>query len=149
MFNKKLAKLVADAKRPDYRVVKYRLHDAWLMLVAIVCGKVIYDENSYMLYRIHSANTVGIGRTSVLKRVGKLQRFFSKRDDANLRMRTAQELIDSFKNIEKTKKEILCFYANYQNSWQDKYTLLTNQIILQECGENSIVFRLKVMLNFV
>lgn len=149
VFNKKLAQLIADAERPDYRVVKYRLHDAWIMLVAIVCGHVIYDGDAYILYRIHDGNTVGLKTLSLKQRWGKLQRFWNQRDDANLRMLTAQQLLESFPGIRLPDKRVLLLYANYQNSWRDKWALLSQRNILRECEENAFIFCAKVLMNFV
>ena len=35
------------------------MHDAWVYVLAAALGKVIYDKNSYILYRQHGDNTVG------------------------------------------------------------------------------------------
>ena len=42
VLNRDMATLITDAGKPNYRVIKYRLHDAWIMLIAIACGRVIY-----------------------------------------------------------------------------------------------------------
>lgn len=150
VFNAKLAQLVAKAGRPDRRIIKYRLHDAWLMLVAIVCGQVIYDESSHMLYRIHSENTVGIKKTSLTKRIDRLKRFIVKRDDANLRMITAQELLRLFgNNISEYDSKILHLYADYQENWKKKIALAHNCDINEHCLENKRIFKIKVLTNFV
>ncbi len=74
VFNKQLAQLVARADKPEKRIIKYRLHDSWMMLVAILCGEVVYDNTSHMLYRIHSENVVGVRKLSVKKRLDRLKR---------------------------------------------------------------------------
>lgn len=40
-------------------MLKNRIHDVWVGMVASVCGKIVYDENSYILYRQHENNVVG------------------------------------------------------------------------------------------
>lgn len=149
VFNKALAQLVAEAERPDSRIIKYRLHDAWLMLVAIVCGRVIYDENSHMLYRIHNENTVGVNKITVSARLDKLKRYFVKRDDANLRLITAKELLSLFPQMDVDKKRILRLYADYQSSWKNKKALAFHKEIKANCAENPMVFTIKVLTNFV
>ena len=150
VFNKDLAQLVTKAGRPDKRIIKYRLHDAWLMLVAIACGDVIYDERSYMLYRIHGENAVGVKKTSFLKRLGRLKRYLVKRDDANLRMITAQELLRLFNEyILDYDTEILHLYADYQKNWKKKFALAHNCDINDNCLENKNVFKIKVLTNFI
>ena len=149
VFNKALAQLVKEAERPNSRIIKYRLHDAWLMLVAIVNGQVIYDETSHMLYRIHDTNTVGVKEIPFSVRLNRLKRYFIKRDDANLRLITAKELIRLFPQMDEEKKGILMLYANYQNSWMDKRKLAFNKEIKEKCAENPVVFAIKVLTNFV
>lgn len=149
VFNKSLAQLVAKSRKPDYRILKYRLHDAWLMLVAIACGKVIYDDSSHMLYRIHSENAVGVKKVSVFTRLEKLKRFFVKRDDANLRLITAKEMLRIFPQIPKDKKRILFLYSEYQKSWKRKKALAFNKKIKANCAENPHIFTIKVLMNFV
>lgn len=39
------------------------MHDAWCYLVIAGCGEVIYDRVPHVLYRLHSANAVGVGTT--------------------------------------------------------------------------------------
>ena len=149
VFNKALAQLVNDADRPNPSIIKYRLHDAWLMLVAIACGHVIYDEKSNMLYRIHQENTVGVKGISLKNRLGRLQRYVVKRDDSNLRMITAQELLRLFPQISEDNRQILRLYADYQNSWKDKKALVSNRKIRNDCAENSIAFAIKILTDFV
>lgn len=149
VFNKALAKLVVGADRPNSRILQYRIHDAWLMLVAITCGNVVYDEESYILYRIHEDNTVGVKNISISKRLDRLKRYFVKRDDANLRLITAKELLRLFPQIDEDKKQILRLYANYQDDWSCKKALAFNKEIKANCAENPNVFMLKVLTNFV
>ena len=149
VFNKALAQLVAGVDRPDPRILRYRLHDAWLMLVAIACGKAGYDDASYMLYRIHEENTVGVKEIPLSERLHRLKRYFVKRDDANLRLITAQELLRLFPQMDDNKKQVLKLYADYQSSWKNKKALAFNREIKANCAENPTVFTMKVLTNFV
>lgn len=149
VLNRDMATLITDAGIPNYRVIKYRLHDAWIMLIAIACGRVIYDENAYMLYRIHEDNVVGIKAESLTKRLSKLARLVKKRDDANIRMITAQEMLRLYPHMNEEHKQIVRLFANYQNSMRDKFRLAFNKDIRKGCIENADVFSIKVLLNFV
>ena len=149
VLNRDMATLITDAEKPDSRVIKYRLHDAWIMLIAIVCGHVIYDENAYMFYRIHEDNVVGIKTESLAKRLSKLARFVKKRDDANIRMITAQEMLRLYPHMNEKNKQIVRLFANYQNSMRDKFRLAFDKDIRKGCVENANVFSIKVLMNFV
>lgn len=121
-----------------------------MMLVAIACGKVFYDNNSHILYRIHDDNAVGVKKLSLIERIGRLKRYFVLRDDANIRMITAQELLRLFSSkISKQNMRILMLYSDYQKSWKDKMAIAFDNEILNNCLEKSIVFRIKVITNFV
>lgn len=149
VFNKKLAQLLARTDKPEQRIIKYRLHDSWMMLVAILCGEVVYDKTSHMLYRIHSENVVGVRKMSVKKRLDRLKRYYVKRDDANLRMITAQELLRLFPQISGEDKEVLQLYADYQKGLRNKRKLICNDAIRKNCLENPLVFAVKVLTNFI
>ena len=149
VLNRDMATLITDAGKPNYRVIKYRLHDAWIMLIAIACGRVIYDDNAHMLYRIHEDNAVGIKAESLTERLSKLTRLVEKRDDANIRMITAQEMLRLYPHMNEEHKQIVKLFANYQNSMRDKFRLAFNKDIRKGCVENANVFSIKVFLNFV
>lgn len=149
VFNKPLAQLVTVADRQDPRILRFRLHDAWMMLVSITCGKAIYDETSHMLYRIHNENTVGVKEIPLSERLGRLKRYFVKRDDANLRLITARELLRLFPHMDDDKKQVIKLYADYQSSWKSKKALAFNGEIKANCAENPTVFTMKVLTNFV
>lgn len=55
VFNRELLDLVRNHK-PDGTT----LHDWWLYLAASCFGKVIFDDNAYILYRQHANNQVGM-----------------------------------------------------------------------------------------
>ena len=148
VFNKELAWVVANVDKPDRKIIKYRLHDAWIMLVAIVCGYVIYDDECQMLYRIHENNVVGIKEVSFRDKAHRLARMLN-RNSSNIRMITAKELLRLYPSIEQESKKILNLFANYKNSIRDKMLLLRNYEIIEECLENAVVFRLKVILGMV
>lgn len=150
VFTKKLAKIIAESRHVDEELLKYRLHDAWVILVAICCGKVFYDEKSYMNYRIHNANVVGLRKESRLVKLKKLNRLINlKRKDKNIRMRTTEQLLLCYPKMGKKNKETLTVVANYQNDLESHLKLLRDRRFCENTGENRWVFILKVIINFV
>lgn len=149
VMNKQLINLVANAKRPDARIISCRLHDAWVMLVAIVCGKVIYDHDSYMLYRIHDQNVVGIKKIRNIDKLRHMLKMVYKRNGKNIRMLTAQELLRLFCIHDEEDRYILSLYANYRSSMKTRIMLLSNHHIIMNCLESPFLFRIKVLLGFV
>ena len=66
-----------------------RMHDTWVIAVAECTGVVVYDENSYIEYRIHENNTVGLKK-------GKIKRLKCRiinKNYRNGRSKLAAELI--------------------------------------------------------
>jgi hypothetical protein len=50
------------------------MHDAWCYLVVSGCGRVLYDPNPYVLYRLHGSNAVGVGPTRWAEWSGRASR---------------------------------------------------------------------------
>lgn len=149
VLNTELACLVADAGRPDPRVIEYRLHDAWLMLVAIVCGHAIYDEDPHMLYRIHTDNTVGIRGVTLTQKMRRLRGLLARKGSANLRSESVQELLRLYPNTKAEYRDILELYANYKHSLSARLRLALNKTVRRECAEGANVFSIKVLMGFV
>jgi len=53
---------------------KLVMHDAWCYLVVAGCGEVVYDRLPHALYRLHRANTVGVGTTLWAEWSGRAKR---------------------------------------------------------------------------
>nr|WP_294693530.1 glycosyltransferase [uncultured Blautia sp.] len=90
VFNKKLFDILKQVNnRPSIDVLKTRMHDTWVIAVAECTGVVVYDENSYIEYRIHENNTVGLKK-------GKIKRLKCRiinKNYRNGRSKLAAELI--------------------------------------------------------
>lgn len=92
VLNKQLRDILVDSSNlPSEEILKMRMHDTWVMLIAGVSGKIIYDNSSYINYRIHSHNTVGLKKRSLFEKI----RIFldEKKTHDAWRSRTAQELL--------------------------------------------------------
>ncbi len=57
-------------RRPEHLL----MHDAWCYLVVAGCGEVVYDRVPHVLYRLHQANTVGVGTTLWSEWSGRVRR---------------------------------------------------------------------------
>lgn len=62
--------------------VGYRMHDAWMYLVASALGQVIHDPWPSVLYRQHSSNTVGASHSRWRSLVGSMRRVLAWGEDA-------------------------------------------------------------------
>ena len=148
VINKNLARLIAEANHIDSTVLKSRMHDLWLVLVANTCGKVVFDMNPTMLYRIHEHNVIGEADTSFKTRIARLKKDRGAR--SNSRSRYAAELLRCFdRNIKKEEKQALELYANYRGSVGTKMKFLSATKLIKQTGENATIFRIKILLNYI
>ena len=148
VFNRSLATLINSCIHCDNDIVKYRMHDSWVILIAIVCGHVIYDNNSNILYRIHAHNTVGIKGIAFKERIRRLKRLFIKDRNSNIRMREAKALL-CFPILDDKDRKKIEMIAHYKRSIRDKITLIRNKEIVNTCGENPVIFVAKIIFNYL
>ncbi len=117
-------------------------HDWATYAIINTFGKVIYDSDSYIYYRIHEQNTIGV--TTKFKNFKiKIKRFFSKRKNTRSKFAKdfykiyASRLTDS--NLKISLKEL----GYYKESKGLKYKLLFNK------NFKGIIFKIYVFLNRV
>ena len=65
-----------------YEKPEKQTHDVWVNLIAHCVGKVIYDYNSYINYRLHEGNTCGITPSSFGDRIKKYYKFYFKNNQS-------------------------------------------------------------------
>lgn len=150
VMNRALVQEIVTHPCPPETVIDFRLHDGWIALVAILRGELIYDPNSYILYRIHKNNTVGIRKTSIKERLNRLLlRGKNGEHRANLRSNTASVLLDYYPDIDEEHRAVLEKYAYYRKYMKYRLALLKDKEIIKATGENPFIFRMKVLVNFV
>lgn len=147
VWNKELQELLIDInRRPTADLLKNRIHDVWVVMVASVVGKIIYDKNSCILYRQHENNVVGVKKNSIIKQWIKKLMDSSKRNGRSI---LCKEIYKKFGDIifDTNCKQSLDIYGNYQNDWRKKIQLLRNTDITNYTGESVLGLRMKILLN--
>lgn len=148
VMNRKLKEqLSAEQHRPSEDILALRMHDTWVASVALIFGKIIYDNRSYILYRQHDKNTVGI-KLTLINRICKFLRLVFNYDLRNGRSKFAQEILLRYE-VTGDNFEILDLFSRYRNGLKEKMKLLKNKIIKESCDENRFVFVAKVLANWV
>lgn len=74
-FNKKARCLVVENGFPSNCLA----HDWWMYLVVSCFGKVVFDKKSFILYRQHEKNTIGMGVTGIFSYFKRGQKFLKSR----------------------------------------------------------------------
>ena len=148
VFNLSLASLVVESGFPDKGIIACGNHDAWLVLVALLLGQVVYDQKAYIKYRLHGNNLVGIHNLTVKERITRVVKEGYRRK--NLRMKRAKSLRTIFAGQIKPKdKIVLDEFADYKKSLHNRIQLMLDKSVTSVTGENHFFFMLKVMVGFV
>lgn len=145
VMNSALAKTVVSLPCPNKQFLKVRCHDTWIYLIACITGKVNYDENSFILYRIHENNVVGIRKIDLKVRIDRVRNGTTKR----LRSNTSKYLLEAFPQTDFKDRQYVEMIANYQNSLADKIRLIKNSQCCKTKMESKFFFAFKVMINYV
>lgn len=130
VFNRELL-LLLKQYFPSYMI----MHDAWTIQVcAAMNGKVIYDDNSYILYRQHSSNVVGgsekMNYGSVRLFLYRVKKLFQWKSKNSL---VAKELLNGYGNImPKENKKIVEKYHKINSSIKNAIHILLFGVILQK-----------------
>ncbi|MCH5160763.1 MAG: glycosyltransferase family 2 protein [Clostridiales bacterium] len=103
------------------------MHDRIADLITVLFGKIIYDENTSMLYRQHGNNVVGeqsLGKVrSLFKRV---KRFMGSSD--SIRSDRARMLLDKYGDrLTDEQKHVLYVVGNYKTDKKARKELMKNK----------------------
>lgn len=149
VFAYDLAKLTVSIPCPGNDILTYRMHDAWMALVASAYGKILYDKESRILYRIHGGNTVGVKKTRLKDRIDAILGKGSKPKYRHIRSNSAALLLKIKAPISPKDRSLLKDVAFYRIQLKYKKHLLKRQDIYLKSGESKGIFFLKVLLNII
>lgn len=125
------------------------LHDLWIYHQCIIFGRVIYDSNSFILYRQHENNVVGanFGFKSKLKNKIKSIRTLKKQ---HYREIEAQEIINVYNDLLKSDDfEIIRQVAYYKKSVKCFFKLFFSLKIRRRKFMNNLFFKLRILLGVI
>jgi rhamnosyltransferase len=122
------------------------MHDYWIISVALAIGAdVIFDTNSYILYRQHTGNTVGMGKGKMYEWKRRILRLLHQEES---RSRMAQEIYQGFrKDIDSENLDTLQLYIEAKKNIFKRIHLLFES--KYQCADPSTwhKFKLAVLLN--
>lgn len=141
VFNSRLLHLLTK-ERPDMSVP----HDQWAYMVAVLCGKVVVDPGSHILYRQHEGNQ--IGNKKRLSDIWK-RRIKNFKDPEAYRFRetAAKELLRIHGDImdEKSRKAVKKV-AFYRRSLLGRIKLLLDPGYTLGNPANDLFFKLRILI---
>ena len=136
VFNNVLKQIIVSGN-PTY----LRMHDIWIYDVCVaVGGRVVLDEDSYIMYRQHANNTVGIKRESIFS---MFDTYVNKCNVSGHH----QSLVNCYeRQMTQTFKELSMNLANCNISFASRIKLLFGRNMQFGSIGLSILFKMKVLL---
>lgn len=138
VFNRRAAVLYAE-----YRPQEVKVHDFLMYQMCMFLGKVIWDADSYILYRQHTHNE--IGKPNFKKRMQKrLHSHHYKARDLELQNRRFLEAYKSLLSINDIG--IISNVVFYRQNWWKRLSLIFNRKIKYTNFETNFFWLLKVFI---
>lgn len=141
VINRRLRNIL-NTYNPDY----LPMHDVWVYSVALAVGaKIVFDKNSYILYRQHSSNTIGQGQGELHEWKRRFNRFINKEHS---RSRRAVEIQKGFSQyMDNENKQILSIFIEGKSNCMKRLRLMNDKTFI--CGNRQTykLFQLSVLLN--
>ena len=142
VFNSKLIKTIKMYEKPN----NIDMHDAYISRVcASIKGEIVYDDNSYMKYRLHGKNVVGVQLRTSNKIKSFIKDIIYKRDISIsemardiLRVYSAEIPIENQKWLNKV--------SNYKKSLLSRIFLALSPKIKYSSLRIKIIIRMSIML---
>ena len=121
-------------------------HDYWVYQVASLLGNVYYDHDSYILYRQHDSNQLGVTISKFAKWVGRIK---NMRNFIRVRGRclAAKELLRLYGHLLseediKAVRKVAC----YKESFKNRLSLLFDKEYSMESWDSNIGLKLTILL---
>lgn len=141
--------LIQHKHRPSKEFLELRIHDVWVMLVANLTGRIIYDKNSYILYRQHENNVVGAKSMTMRQKLhDKYKRMVTKKYK-KARSKTAIELKRCFEGeISQEEQEILTLFQN-ANTIRGVFKFMNHPKLKKAILGNRVIFVMKSLTGWL
>ncbi|RGI91212.1 glycosyltransferase [Blautia obeum] len=147
VFNRKLAILGSK-----YISNAAHFHDDWIHRLAICLNsEIIFDENSYILYRQHGNNTCGTFATSsksiihLLKRTIEFMTVGGGYNRAKLSEDILREYSDRIDDLNRNKLRTI---IEYKNSFLNKIKLINSAELTNKKLKEIVVWKIKVLIGY-
>ncbi|MHB1256383.1 MAG: glycosyltransferase family 2 protein [Dethiobacteraceae bacterium] len=123
------------------------IHDWWIYLVVSAFGKVIYDEESKILYRQHSLNMIGEKSGLLAKWVKRIVRFL-KQGRIPFVTTQAKEFHRIFGDyLPADKKLILDRFINERSTFMGRLRYAFKSDTYRQAKLDDLIFRILIILN--
>ncbi len=114
---------------------KQYMHDWWIYKMATGFCTLIYDLDSYMLYRQHDNNTVGLAKGIL----GRIDRFFKNAKSVKTYVKNQNQEFEEIYNLPQEKQKLVDIVNN------KKFKLLFNSQIKRRSNIENLVYKIWMM----
>lgn len=149
VWNRMLQELLADpSRRPTPELLRKRIHDVWVAMVASSVGVVIFDETPHIRYRQHEKNVVGVDRRSLKD---EWRRKLGNSELRNGRSALAIELLRCMGDLidDAALNDTLRICSNYLHDFKSKLAMLRDARFSEHSGEPRPMYMAKVLIGLV
>lgn len=140
--------LIEKVKKTEFKNIP--MHDLLFMEYALIYGNVIYDENCYFSYRVHSENVVAkTGKSLFNNLIRKLKLIFFKENHHSISNFT-EELIDKVGYL--MDEETIIYLKNLVNSRKSiksKLYIVNNKLTKSDLDKAVISYKIKVLTGII
>ncbi|XJZ26979.1 glycosyltransferase family 2 protein [Bacillota bacterium Lsc_1132] len=120
---------------------KVTMHDSWFYLLGTGLGKVIYDEESHLLYRQHSSNTLGMADNK-LKSAMVRYKNFKKEGRRKPYTQQAEEFYRLFKEeLNPEKRKLIEDFLYKRNSFFGRVMYAATSPLYRQNHRDTILFK--------
>ncbi|MBP5810099.1 glycosyltransferase [Lactiplantibacillus argentoratensis] len=144
VFNCKLLRLTRK-----FTVTRETNHDAYVMALAGFLGKVVYDKESFILYRRHDNTATGFGHTKRVDNPTILMRYkrYKKNPKNNFSIRAEMILNGYGFELSGADHRSLKWLAQYRNNFKYKLCLLLSPEIHATGLRKTLQVKYRILMN--
>lgn len=126
-----------------------QMHDLWIAQTCVYLGKVVYDTNSYILYRQHGNNAAGVG-SSLSVRVRRFIKSFKTYPRRHFRELNAQNLLETYSTLlSESDKSIISIIADYRKSLNKRLNMLVHNGFSMGTFISDFVIKCRIITGFL
>lgn len=141
VFNNAALKKVRTC-HPEYMI----MHDWWLYMTVTCYGRVVYDDDAYVLYRQHEKNVCG-ARVSRLERIKYRLKHFNERK-CNVPMQVS-EFLKCYEDIPDHNRRLAELLCDSRYSFLKRIELVFNKEIKRQKVLDNIVYKILVLFGYL
>lgn len=133
----------------SYRLRKPVSHEAWMSILCAYFGTIVYDSESYVYYRQHEKNTIGV-RNNVSKSekaINFLRNYFKNFKKGGLYCDYSKELLEGYAaKMNEEQRRIVEDYAISDESILARLRIVKNKNIRYYNTMGTILFKIYIMI---